>query len=79
MTQYRFHGRATGADPTGYYNPLWDRAQPISIIAKTKQEVTTKAIEMLGTHPRFGNRHYYGWAIKWDRIDEEPNPHRSQP
>ena len=64
--------------PNRVLHPRWDRAQPISIIAKTKQEATTKALEMLGTHPRFGNHHYYGWAIKWDRIDEEPNPYRSQ-
>jgi len=45
-------------------------AQKISVIANTKAEANTKAFNMLGEHPRFGE---YGWAIIWDRIDEEPS------
>lgn len=67
---YRFKGRATGCDPTGYYYPRWDRAQPVSVLAQTKKEATSKALRMLGDHPRFGNRSSYGWAIKWDEIEE---------
>lgn len=74
MTKYRFKGRATGEDPQGYYFPNWSpsRITPVSVIAETKAEALTKALTMLGTHPRFGNTHYWGWAIKFDSIDEEP-------
>ena len=71
MTLYRFHGRATGQDPSGYYYPRWDLAQKISVLAATKSEATEKALTMLGTHPRFGGYRSPGWTIIWDRIDEE--------
>lgn len=76
-TQFRFRGRATGVDPTGYYYPRWDKAQPISVLATTKSVATQKALAMLGTHPRFGtsgfgdHRDNHGWGIKWDSIEEE--------
>lgn len=50
-TVYRFKGRATGEDPTGYYHPRWDRAVPVSVLATTRAEATSKAFAMLGTHP----------------------------
>jgi hypothetical protein len=73
MTTFRFKGRATGSDPTGYYYPRWDRAQPISVLAETKAEATQKAFVMLGTHPRHGSWRTpnSGWAIIWDSMDEE--------
>lgn len=73
---FRFKGRATGSDPTGYYYPRWDRATPISVVAATKSEATAKAWPMLGTHPRFGSWRTpnSGWSLIWDTIDEEPKP-----
>jgi hypothetical protein len=62
MSGYRFHGRATGQDPTGYYHPRWDLAQEISVFAETKNEATAKALQMLGDHPRFGDRRHCGWG-----------------
>lgn len=75
--RYRFKGRAVGQDPTGYFYPRWDLAQPISVLASTRQEATNKAFALLGTHPRFGvsgfgdRRDTPGWGLKWDRIEEE--------
>ena len=78
-TTYRFKGRATGADPTGYYHPRWDKAVPISVLAATQPDATRKALELLGTHARFGNHVYYGWALIWDSIEEEqPTPTRKE-
>lgn len=85
MSTYRFTGRATGKDPTGYYFPRWDQAQPISVLAETKAEANRKALALLGTHPRFGvsgfrdHRDVSGWALTWDSIDEasDPTPHDS--
>jgi len=70
--RYKFIGRATGVDPEGYYFPRWDRSQPVSVIASTKAEATNKALELLGTHPRFGSWRTpnSGWGIKWDSIEE---------
>jgi hypothetical protein len=74
---FRFTGRAAGCDPHGYYYPRWDKAQSISVLAKTGREATRKALDMLGTHPRFGvsgfgdARDAAGWAVVWDRVDEE--------
>ena len=74
---FRFKGRATGADPHGYYYPRWDLAQAVSVLAETKAEATSKALKMLGTHPQFGtsgfgdSRDTPGWAIIWDSCDEE--------
>lgn len=69
-TMFRFKGRATGNDPTGYYYPRWDRAKEISVVAHDRSEAFTKAFVMLGDHPRFGNRTHYGWTIVWDSVDE---------
>lgn len=77
-TLYRFRGRATGQDPTGYYHPRWDRSTPVSVVANTREDATRKAFTLLGTHPRFGvagfgdRRDTPGWALVWDSIDEEP-------
>lgn len=64
-TVYRFKGRATGSDSTGYYYPRWDLAQRFSVIAETKADAEAKALQMLGSHPQFGR-----WAIHWDAIKE---------
>lgn len=72
MASYRFKGRATGSDPTGYYYPRWDKARKISVVAETKKQASEKACRMLGDHPRFGTSTHYGWAIIWDSIEEEP-------
>lgn len=80
MSTFRFTGRATGSDPEGYYYPRWDRAQPVSVLAKTKAEALTKAKALLGTHPRFGRsgfgdrRDCWGWDLTWDSIDEVAEP-----
>jgi hypothetical protein len=77
---YRFAGRATGSDPEGYYFRNWEKAQAVSVVARTKDEAWEKAIAMLGTHPRFGRKGFgdrrdtAGWAVIWDRIDEEATP-----
>ena len=70
--QFRFKGRATGSDPSGYYYPRWDHAQKVSVVATTKDEANNKAWAMLGRHPRHGSFRSTGWAIIWDKIDEEP-------
>lgn len=76
MTIYRFNGRATGSDPTGYFYPRWDLAQSVSILARSGEEAVEKAVNMLGTHNRFGvsgfgdRRDTPGWAIRWDSVDE---------
>lgn len=73
---FRFNGRAVGQDPTGYYYARWDRAEPISVLAKSRQEATNKAFAMLGTHPRFGTsgfgdgRDTPGWGLRWDSAEE---------
>lgn len=78
--KFRFVGRATGADPTGYYHPRWDRAQRVSVLAANRGEATRKAFAMFGTHPRFGvsgfgdRRDTPGWSLIWDSIDEEATP-----
>jgi hypothetical protein len=72
---FRFKGRATGSDPTGYYYERWDRAMPISVLAETKTEASQKAFAMLGVHGRFGSyggKAGSGWAVIWDSMDEEP-------
>lgn len=43
-------------DLTGYYYARWDRAKPITVRGRTKQEAINKADEMLGECPRG-----YGW------------------
>ena len=68
---YRFKGRATGRDTTGYYYARWSDATSVSVLAETKAEAVTKALHMLGRHPRFGSHSNQGWAIIWDAIDEE--------
>jgi hypothetical protein len=76
-TVYRFTGRATGRDPHGYYHPRWDQAQVVSVIATTGREAAGKAMDVLGTHPRFGvqgfndQRDTPGWQVIWDRVEEE--------
>ena len=69
---FRFKGRATGSDPTGYYHPRWDLAQHVSVLEATQDEVDTKARAMLGTHHRFGSeyRGISGWGIILDSADE---------
>jgi hypothetical protein len=42
----------------------------VSVLAETKSEATKKALQMLGSHPRFGSSRYYGWSVKWDEIEE---------
>lgn len=71
MTVFRFHGRATGSDPTGYVYRNWSKALEVSVLAETKQEATDKALKMLGAHPRWGNFRDHGWALIWDSMDEE--------
>ena len=71
---FRFKGRATGRDPEGYYYVRWDRAQPISVVARSKVEADKKAWALLGAHPRFGTWRGgdgSGWTLVWDSIDEE--------
>lgn len=70
--RYKFTGRATGVDPEGYFYPRWDLVQSVSVIAENKAEATRKALEMLGTHPRFGSWRTpnSGWGIIWDSIEE---------
>lgn len=70
MSVFRFHGRATGSDPTGYVYRDWSNAQKVSVLAQTKQDATGKALKMLGTHPRWGNFRDHGWALIWDSMDE---------
>lgn len=51
---FRFTGRYVAVDPTGYYYERWDRAQPVSVIARTKTEASQKLWAMLGKCPRTG-------------------------
>ena len=73
---YRFKIRATGLDPEGYYYANWEKAQSLSVLGHNKAEATTKALAMLGTHPRFGSWRTpgSGWTFSWDAVDEEMEP-----
>lgn len=63
---YRFKGRSIDADPSGYYYPRWDKARKLSVLARTKDEATEKALIMLGTPPQ-----HRAWSLIWDSVDEE--------
>lgn len=70
-----YTGRAVGKDSTGYYNPRWDKAQPIQVQADTREEAYDKMVVALGPHPQFaiprisGKLGYSGWIVNWDKIE----------
>ena len=75
MSTFKFHLRATQKDLSGYYYTRWDRAQKVTVLAKTKQEAINKADAMLGKCPRGRG---WGWAFKTDLIEEAPNARHSE-
>lgn len=69
---FKFTGKATGQDPTGYVYVSWDNAQDIVVLADTRDEATEKAYAMLGRHPRWASGRSSGWLIRWSNIEEQP-------
>lgn len=63
---FRFKGRYVSYDPTGYFYTRWDRANPVSVLARSKDEAEKKLWAMLGAAPRG-----QAWTAIWDSIDEE--------
>lgn len=63
---FRFKGRYADTDPTGYYHTRWDRATPVSVLARSKKEAREKLWAMLGEAPQ-----HRVWTVIWDGIDEE--------
>lgn len=67
---YRFKGRATGQDPTGYAYANWASGQDIEIIADTREDANAKVPTILGKHPSWGNWKQHGWVWRWSSIEE---------
>lgn len=62
---FRFNARAVESDPTGYYMTRWDRAQPVTVIAHTRDEAFKKVRAMMGSPAR-----HSAWAVKIDSAEE---------
>lgn len=63
---FRFKGRYVSHDPEGYFHTRWDRANPVSVLAHSKDEAGKKLWAMLGEAPQ-----HRTWTVMWDSIDEE--------
>lgn len=64
---YKFSISAAQRDKTGYYITRWDRAEKITVNARTKAEAIKKTLAVLGDCPRGKDSM---WAISIDQIDE---------
>lgn len=71
---FRFKGRYASCDPEGYFYTRWDRANPVSVLARSKKEAGEKLWAMLGEAPR-----HRTWIVVWDSIDEELQTKDEQP
>lgn len=65
---FRFNARVVESDPSGYYMTRWDRAQPVVVVAHTRDEAFEKAWAMMGEPPR-----HRAWAVKIDSAEEIVN------
>lgn len=65
---FRFNARAVESDPTGYYVTRWDRALPVSVIARNRDEAFEKVETMMGEPTRHG-----AWAVRIDSAEEIVN------
>ena len=63
---FRFKGRYVSCDPEGYYYTRWDCANPVSVLARSKDEAGKKLCAILGEAPQ-----HRTWTVMWDSIDEE--------
>ena len=69
---YTFNTRVIAADPTGYYYPRWDRALPVQVVARTRDEAWDKAAAVMGRPPS-GQE----WRVRVESVEpyvEEPTP-----
>lgn len=62
---FRFNARAVESDPTGYYMTRWDRAQPVTVVAHTRDEAFKKVRAMMGKAAR-----HDVWAVRIDSAEE---------
>ena len=63
QAQYEFKVRVVDIDREGYYHPRWDKATPMTITARTRQDAVNQACDLMGEPPR--GRY---WGVKVDAI-----------
>jgi len=62
---FRFNTRVVECDTTGYYMTRWDRAQPVTVVAHTRDEAFEKVRAMMGEPSR-----HDAWAVRIDSAEE---------
>ena len=67
LPTFRFVGKAVLRRDDPYYITRWDKAEPISVVASSRQEATNKTFAVLGDPPLHSHHH---WVLRWDSFDE---------
>lgn len=64
-TMFRFNTRVVEYDSSGYYMTRWDSAQPVTVVAHTRDEAFKKVRAMMGKPAR-----HDAWAVHMDSAEE---------